>query len=93
LAGAAVGQRPINRLVFGRIGPTLSRDRLPEQRLQPGSEHGHRRVASEQPLVLEPAEPASGGVDPSGAVGGQGQRPDQPGDPVGIPGGLGVVDR
>ena len=61
---AAVWERPGHRSLFGRVGPALGRDRLTDQRLQPGPEHGHRRVASEQALVLEPAEPAAGGVDP-----------------------------
>ena len=93
LDGAAVRQRPGNRPLFGGVGPALGRCRLSDQGLQPGPEHGHRRIASEQALVLEPAEPAAGGVDPPGAVGRHGQLPDQPGDPVGVPGGLGVVDR
>jgi hypothetical protein len=93
LGGAAVGQRPGHRPEFGPVGPALGRHRLTDQSLQPRSEHGHLRVASEQALVLEPAEPAAGRLDPAGAVGGQGQLPDQPRHPVGVPGGLGVVDR
>jgi hypothetical protein len=93
LTGAAIRQRPGSRPVFGRIRPAFGRHRLTDQGLQPGPEHGHRPVASQQPLVLEPAKPAAGGIHPPGAVGGQGQPPDQPGDPIGVPGGLGMVDR
>ena len=79
--------------MFGRVGPALGRDRRTDQGLEPGPEHGHLRVASEQALVLEPAEPAADRVNPPGAVGRHGQLPDQPGDPIGVPGSLGVVDR
>jgi len=93
LGGAAVGQRPRDRRLFGDVGPALGGCRLPDQGLQPGAEHGHLREASEQALVFEPPEPAAGGVDLSGTVGGHRHAPDQPRDPVAVPGGLGVVDR
>jgi hypothetical protein len=77
---------------LGRVGPALGGHRPADQRLEQGSEHGHRRVAVDQPLVLEPGQPAASGVDPAGGVGRLDQRRDQPGHPVGVPGGLGVVD-
>ena len=45
------------------------------------------------PIPVDAVDGKAGGVDPSGAVGGQGQFPNQPSDPTGVPGGLGVVDR
>jgi hypothetical protein len=50
------------------------------------------RVAVDQAPVLEPAEPAAHGLHPPAGVGGEGQGGDQPGDPVGVPGRLAVVD-
>ena len=51
--------------------------------------HGH---AVDQPLLVEPPNPAAGGVDAPGGVGGSRQAGDQAGDPVGVTGGLGMVN-
>ena len=70
LHGAAVGERPPrSRAAFGRSRPALGSCRLPDERLEPGSKCGHRRVASNQVPLLEPCQPAADSVDPSGGVG------------------------
>jgi hypothetical protein len=46
----------------------------------------------DQTLVLEPRQPSEDGVDPPAGVGGDHQAGDQPGHPVGVAGGLGMVD-
>ena len=60
---------PADRPAFGGIRPALGRRRPAHQRVDPGPEHGDRRVALDQPLVLEPLDPAQDGVDPSAGVG------------------------
>jgi hypothetical protein len=72
--------------VLGGIGPALGPGRPPVQRLQPGPERGHRRVAVNQPVVLEPGQPAADGVGPAGGIGGLSERPQVVGHEPVIPG-------
>ena len=91
--GAAVGQQPLIGSPFGRVGPPLSRGRVAAQRLDPGPEHGHRGIVLDQPVVVEPVEPALDGGQPTAAVDANGRLLDASGDQVGIAGVHGVADR
>jgi hypothetical protein len=77
---------------LGRGRPPLGGGGAATQRLQLRPEHGQMRVTVDQAPVLEPAEPAAHRLHPPAGVGGEGQGDDQAGDPVGVPGGLAVVD-
>jgi hypothetical protein len=57
--------------------------------MQVGSQHGNQGMSVDQPLLLEPP---AGGLGASAGVGGDREAFDQPGDPVGVSGGLGMVD-
>jgi hypothetical protein len=65
---------------------------LAGQHLQEGSLDGDQRISFDQPLVLEPLEPPAGGLGASAGVGGEREAFDQPGDLIGVTGGLGMVD-
>ena len=54
--------------------------------------HGDRRVALDQFVRLEPLHPAQHGVGAPARPHGVGELQDEAGDPVGVAGGLGVVD-
>ena len=91
--GAPVGQHPLVGSPFGRGGPPLGRGRVAAERLDPGPEHGHRGIVLDQPVVVEPVEPALDGGQPAAAVDADGRLLDTTGDQVGIAGVHRVADR
>ena len=100
--GVEQGQRSLHHPAFrgrrrrrravGRGRPALDSRRLAQQRVPPGPSDGDQRVAFDQPLFLEPVVPADRGVAPPARIGPCRRVRDQPGDPVGVPGGPGMVD-
>ena len=89
----AVRERPFELTTLGRVSPVLGRCRVPQQGLHLRTEDGDLGVLLDQPALREPVEPAAGGVDPAFGVGPLRQTGDEPGDPIGIVCGLGMIDR
>jgi hypothetical protein len=85
-------ERARRQPALGGGGPAFNVLRLAGQHLQEGSLRDDQRISVDQSLVFEPLEPSAGGLGASAGVGGKGEAFDQPGDPVGIPGGLGMAD-
>jgi hypothetical protein len=54
--------------------------------------HGDAGIVLDQALVLEPRHPAQDGVGAASGPDGIGEGQDQPGDRVGVAGGLGMLD-
>jgi hypothetical protein len=80
------------RPALGGGRPAFGIVRLARQHLQQRPLHGDQRIPFDQPLLLEPGEPPAGGLGASAGVGGEREARDQPGGPIGVPGGLGMVD-
>jgi hypothetical protein len=85
-------QRLLGQRALGRLGQALGRRRLAEEHRDLAAQDGDHRKAFDHAPLLEPPEPATGGLGASAGVGGLRQLLDQPGRPVGVTGGLGMAD-
>jgi hypothetical protein len=90
--GAAIGKRHHPCAMLGGRHPTLGARRFAQQRLDKGPEHGDLQMTFDNSPVLKPLEPVADGVDPPPRIGRNRHGGDQPGGPVGVAGGLGMVD-
>ena len=89
---AAVGQHGRRGAALRRALPARALGGASREDVHPGADHGDRGVARAQ-LVVVPVEPGLERGDAAGEVGRQRELLEEPGDVVGQPGAVGVVQR